>query len=58
MIDILRSDLDAMEVVRRLDEKGVALLPAAPHRVRAVTHADVDERDIDRAIEVFRAVLS
>ena len=37
----------------RLREKGVLVLALGPHRLRAVTHLEVTEVDIDRAIRVF-----
>lgn len=42
---------------RRLEEHGVRLLPAGPRTVRAVTHLDVSEQAIGRAVEAFRRVL-
>jgi len=44
----------AAELCARLKERGVLMLPTAPATVRAVTHLDVDERDIDRAVEVVK----
>lgn len=39
----------------RLRDQGVSMLPLGPHRVRAVTHLDVDDAAIQRAIEAVRA---
>jgi len=46
--------LSAEEAVLRLKDKGVAVLPVGPRRIRAVTHLDVSERQIGEAIEIFR----
>lgn len=58
MIDITKPGIDAAGLASRLEEQGVLLLPAGPTRVRAVTHFDVDDADILRAIEGFRNALS
>jgi len=58
MIDITVPGMDAAELARRLEEQGVFLLPAGPARVRAITHIDVDDEGILRAIEGFRSALS
>jgi len=55
MIDVVAEGTDATEVSRRLAERQVLVLPAGPSRLRAVTHLDVDDSGIDRAIEAFRA---
>ncbi len=41
----------AAEFCARLRERGVWMLPTGPRTVRAVTHLDVDEGMIGRAIE-------
>jgi threonine aldolase len=48
---------DAYEVCGRLWERGVQLAPLGPQRLRAVTHLDVDNAGIERALEEFRQVL-
>jgi threonine aldolase len=48
---------DAHEVCGRLWERGVQLSPLGPQRLRAVTHLDVDDAGIERALEEFRQVL-
>ena len=58
MIDITTPGVDAAELARGLEEQGVLLLPAGPARVRAVTHFDVDDEGILKAIEGFRSALS
>lgn len=39
-----------------LTAEGVSAMPAAPHRVRLVTHSDISDDDVERAIEAFRIV--
>jgi len=39
------------------DEKGVRVLPVGPHRIRCVTHLDVDRAGIERALAVFARIL-
>jgi threonine aldolase len=56
MIDVEAGDTDATEVADRLTERGVFVLPAGSTRLRAVTHLDVTDEGIDRAIEGFRAL--
>jgi threonine aldolase len=46
----------ASEFVQTLESEKVRCLATAPNRIRLVTHHDVDEEDIDRAIQIFRAV--
>lgn len=47
---------DTPMVVQRLAERGV-LVVGSPARLRAVTHLDIDDAALDRAITVFREVL-
>ncbi len=47
----------ASAVAARLAERGVRLIPMGPHRLRAVTHLDVDAAAVDRAISIIRSVL-
>ncbi len=48
---------DAPTVAQRLWNAGVQVTPLGPRRLRAVTHRDVDRREIYRALRAFRAVL-
>lgn len=47
---------DPVAVVRQLDERGVRALPGSATVVRLVTHADVDDADVDRAVEALRTL--
>jgi len=53
-----RDDLDAPQVVARLGEQGVRMLPLDPRRVRAVTNYHVTAADIRAALGVLRDVLA
>src|SRR5690606_13933074 len=57
IIDIRRRDLDAAELVRALEERGVRTSQFTNRRIRATTHLDVDDDGIARAIEAFQQVL-
>lgn len=58
MLDIDRDDLGAADLSDRLRDSGVWILPSGPSRLRAVTHLDVDDAGIDRAIKALRASLA
>jgi len=45
------------ELVRRLEARGVRVLALGARRLRAVTHYQVSEADVDRAAEAFRDAL-
>jgi len=57
MVDIRRPDLDAASFLEKLAGHGVLLSPFTRTRVRAVTHLDIGDDDIDRAVDAFAAVL-
>ncbi|MFW6040190.1 MAG: threonine aldolase family protein [Gemmatimonadota bacterium] len=57
-IDVTREGLAAGEIERRLRERDVWILALGPDWLRAVTHRDVDEEGVDRAIEALRGVMS
>ena len=48
---------DAPSVAGRLFDAGVQVSALGPRRLRAVTHGDVDRREIYRALAAFREVL-
>lgn len=48
---------DAATVAARLEERGVRVLAAGPARLRAVTHLDVGDDGIERAIEALGPAL-
>jgi threonine aldolase len=48
----------ARDLVARLAERGVRALPIDSHRIRFVTHRDVDAAAIDRALDIIHSVLA
>jgi hypothetical protein len=46
------------ELVKRLDDQGVRMLPVGPDRIRAVTHYHITPDDIDYALGAFSKVMS
>jgi threonine aldolase len=57
-IDTSRLDLSRLEVLAALREAGVVLSPTfGSTHIRAVTHLDLDDGDIDRALELVPEVL-
>ena len=53
IIDTSPGGIPGLEVVRRLREENVWGTSFGGYKIRLVTHLDVDDDDIDRAIEVF-----
>lgn len=44
----------AQQIVEVLEEQGILILAIGPAKLRAVTHLDISEEGIDRAIHVFK----
>lgn len=57
MIEIERTDISASDVVNKLKTHDVLMVEFSRTRVRAVTHMDVTELDIERAAEALGKVL-
>jgi threonine aldolase len=57
MLDLVRERDSADGVIPKLAEQGVLVVRFGPKRLRAVTHLDVSEKDVDRAVEVIAEVL-
>jgi threonine aldolase len=58
MIDVTpRAPISAEELVKRAQERGVLLATMGSHRVRAVTHLDVDREACVRAAEILTEIL-
>jgi len=49
---------DAIEMVDRCRERGVAVVPFGPRTIRATTHLDVTTVDIDDALSRIEPVLN
>jgi threonine aldolase len=57
LLDLSKAAIDAPALTAAAAEQGVLIAPMLPRLGRLVTHLDVDDAGIDRAIEVLRALL-
>jgi threonine aldolase len=57
-LDLSKSRLDAPALAAAAAERGVRIAAMLPARARLVTHLDVDDDDIDRAITVLSDLLA
>jgi threonine aldolase len=57
MVDLENGAPSAAAVIKALVARGVWVVPFGPRRLRAVTHADVDDAAIERAAAAFEQVL-
>jgi threonine aldolase len=55
--DLEHPALEPSEVHAALEARGVRWLPFGPRRLRAITHLDVDDDGVARAIAAFQAVV-
>lgn len=58
IFDCQKTGLGAVQLCDALKPHGIWALDTAPYSVRFVTHCDVDEQGIERALQVLRAVVS
>jgi threonine aldolase len=58
LLDLSRSEPDAPTLAARAAEQGVLLAPMLPRVARLVTHLDVDDAGVDRAIDVLSGLLA
>lgn len=58
MVDVNRAGITAEELERRLEATGVRVLALEKQRLRAVTHLEVTDAGIDRALEALAAALT
>lgn len=56
MLDIVRDDLTASAVLEKLKQSGVLMTEFTATRVRAVTHLDVDDEGIERAVQALTSI--
>jgi len=56
VVDLERSGKSVEEAILRLEQYGVRVVAFGKTRIRAVTHLDIDDEDIERAIEAFKRV--
>jgi threonine aldolase len=57
-LDLTATDLDSATLAAHARAEGVLVSAVGPRRVRLVTHLDVDDAGVARAIEVLRPVLA
>jgi len=55
--EVKKEGIRVEELVQRLDNVGVRMLPVGPGRIRAVTHYHITSEDIDYALGVFSKVM-
>jgi threonine aldolase len=55
-IELQKTKTTAEQTVRALRDQGVLILATGPNRLRAVTHLDVSEQDIEQAIVAFQKI--
>lgn len=58
MVDLVDPALDPGALMRRMEGHGVRVVGFGPRRLRAVTHLDVDDAGIERAVAAFRAAVA
>lgn len=58
IVELGALSLDSAGVAARCRADGVLVSAFGPHRVRLVTHLDVDDAATDRAVEVLRRALA
>jgi threonine aldolase len=56
--DVAGTGLTAVDAVERLSAGGVRMGATGRTRIRAVTHLDVSQSDVERAVEIAREVLA
>jgi threonine aldolase len=57
LVDLTKASIDAPGLAAGAREAGVAVSVLGPNLVRLIAHLDVDDDDIDRAIEVLAGLL-
>jgi threonine aldolase len=58
VIDVGRSRHSVDECVLLLEKSGVLVVPFGRTTIRAVTHLDIDDEDVEQAVSVFEQVFS
>jgi threonine aldolase len=56
--EVKRDDMTMEELIKRLEDRGIRMLPVGPGRIRAVTHYHITSDDIDYALGAFSEVMS
>ena len=57
MLDFRERGSSAEEILAALADDGVLMVPFGPNRLRAVTHLDVDDEGIERALDALGRVM-
>jgi threonine aldolase len=57
-LDLTKAPLDAPSLAAAAAERGVLIAAMLPRTARLVTHLDVDDTDVDRAVETLTALLA
>ncbi len=58
IFDVAKSGLNAYQVVELLGKKGVLMVPFGEFLVRAVTHLDVNQEQIQLAVKIMREIFA
>jgi len=58
VVDVARSGLTVDQSVLLLEQSGVLVVPFGRTTIRAVTHLDIDDADIERSVSVFKKVFA
>jgi len=56
-IDVDPDGITAIDLLDRLEEQGVLVLPTGPKRLRAVTHYPLTKEDMHHAVEIVQSVM-
>jgi threonine aldolase len=58
LFNVKDGSLSSKELVGKLKEQGVWVLPFGPKMIRAVTHSGITREDIERALKLVKATIS
>jgi len=58
VIDVSETELSVDRCLLLLEKQGLLVVPFGRTRMRAVTHLDIDDADVDRAILIFGKVFA
>ena len=56
MVDLRHDGFGRESMLAALEARGVRMGPSGPRRLRAITHLDVDDAAIERAVGIFQAL--
>jgi threonine aldolase len=58
VVDVAKSGLGVDDCILLLEKRGILVVPFGRTTIRAVTHLDIDDKDIEKAVSVFEQVFS